>query len=201
MRRWLTVLSLVLWPEAASAHGAVPGIEGFYQGLVHPFVEIGEVLAVIVIGFIIGRHDKAVRGNAWPAYLGALILGMLAGLLVPRPEQISLVPWALGLVGGVIVAIHRKLPHRLLYAIAITAGALAGLVATPDGGEWRDIAFTAAGGLTGLLLALFYAIAAAIWIDRHRRWPWLQIGLRILGSWIAAICVLMLALAIAPSGT
>jgi hypothetical protein len=57
------------------------------------------------------------------------------------------------------------------------------------------MAFTISGSVVGASLLMFYAIGAAHLIRGQDQRPWLQIGLRVFGSWIVVASALMLALA------
>lgn len=193
--RALVVLAVILLPESALAHSPVPGMEGFYVGLVHPLVETVQALAIVATGLLIGQQGLDALQPSWIAFAVAFALGLGAALMV----EPAVVPdpglFAVALLCGVGVAAARRLPRIVSMAIAAAVGAAIGIRSMPDPGSWRAMAFTICGSVVGATLLMFYAIGAAHLIRGQDRRPWLQIGLRVFGSWIGAASALMLALA------
>jgi urease accessory protein len=170
-------------------------MEGFYVGLIHPLVEIVQGLAIVAAGLLIGQQAPDTLQSAWLAFAVAFALGLGAAWLVGP----AIVPdsglFAAALLCGGGVALARRLPRIVSIVIAAGVGGVIGIRAMPDPGPWRAMAFTICGGVAGVNLLLFYAIGAAHLIRGQDRRPWLQIGLRVFGSWIVAASALMLALA------
>lgn len=181
------------------AHLPAPGFEGFYVGLLHPFAEADQFLAIAAAGLFWGQQPRAIVARTWLAFPAAVIGGMLAGLLLGRPEAAGLVLYALALLGGGLVALApARLPAAGVAALGAIVGGAAGLAATPDPGGVEDAAVTAAGALAGVNAIALYGFGAASWAREQARLPWLGIGVRVIGSWIVAIALLMLALALQP---
>lgn len=128
--------------------------------------------------------------------------GSILGMALVGTERMvfEIVAWPsllASIAGGLLVALGRGLPHRaLMPAVALLGGAhgLAALVPValivPDHPPvwpwWLGLG-------TGTVLGWLLLNLAAAWIiRRHRRWPGLF--LRILGSWMAAASVIVLAL-------
>jgi hydrogenase/urease accessory protein HupE len=179
----------------AAAHSPLPGIEGFYAGLLHPLSTPDQALALLSTGLLLGGF--ALRRLA--VAFGAAAVGLAAGVatgLTPGSPTGDLAPWLFGF--ATLAAICAALaPGRALPLVALLslgACALLGWAALPDAGPPRDRAFTVAGSVTGAALGLMY-IAGCIDLLRERiRGPALCIALRVLAAWIAAITLLMLAL-------
>jgi hydrogenase/urease accessory protein HupE len=178
------------------AHLPAPGFEGFYVGLLHPFAEAEQFLAIAAAGLFWGQQPRALVARTWRAFPAAAVGGMLAGLVLGRPEAAGLILYALALLGGGLVALAPQLPAAALAALGVLVGGAAGLAASPDPGSLEDTAVTAAGALAGVNAIALYGFGAASWASEQARWPWLGIGVRVIGSWIVAIAFLMLALAL-----
>ncbi|MCP5371396.1 MAG: hypothetical protein H6907_06635 [Hyphomicrobiales bacterium] len=194
----------LLAPGAAWAHGAVPGAAGFGVGLLHPLTAPAPVLALVALGLVLGQGRPAGLARAW----GAFALGDGLGLVLAwalaadhPPTQIpAQVPLALvALAAGLAVAPRRgPLPGAAVAALAAAAGGLAGLATAPDpGGPAVAAWITLAGAFAGANLALFYLAAGTGWLRRRLPRPAAAVGLRVAGSWVAAIAVLVVALAAA----
>jgi hypothetical protein len=107
------------------------------------------------------------------------------------PAVLSVIALAL----GALVALGRPLP-RILYGASIAAGAAAvGLDSVVETGGAKVICETLIGtwvGVNILLLNFIYYVSLAAETKKQ----WLAIGIRVAGSWIFAISVLMLAFAL-----
>jgi hypothetical protein len=204
MTRALVALVVFVVPDTAFAHSSIPGVEGFYVGLTHPLVEIAQGLAIVATGLFIGQQNSKVVGKAWLAFtvfmglgLGATLVGAGGARLVV-PDTLL---FGLALVGGISVAAKFTIVRFFPIGLAAVVGGAIGAVSLPDPGSLGGMAFTTAGSVVGCNLLLVYSLAGAHWIRSQHERPWLQIGLRIVGSWIAAACALMLALALKHAGT
>ena len=82
----------------------------------------------------------------------------------------------------------------LLVLPGLPIGFLVGVASVPDPGPLRATIITLAGTILGANLLLLYATGAVVYLRRAFDRLWLWIGLRVLGSWLAAIAALMLAL-------
>lgn len=189
-------LAYLLLPETAFAHSAAPGIEGFYSGFLHPFREVAQGLTIAALGLLAGQQPKPQLDKVAVAYVLATIVGLIAalisrGLMVPDP-----VFFLLTMITGLFVAVSRRLGAVLLLLLACTTGIASGMISAPDPGSWSAMAFTISGSLLSAIVIFIYALVAANWSISQANRPWLAIGLRVLGSWIAAACALMLALAV-----
>ena len=91
---------------------------------------------------------------------------------------------------GLLVVVARPLPPILLVALSTVLGTTVGLANGAEiGGQVSPYRFIAGLGLAGL-----FVVSYAIGCVRALRPPWLQIGVRVFGSWIAAVGILVLAL-------
>lgn len=194
------MLCAALFAPAAYAHAPLPGIEGFYRGLAQPFTEPAQGLSLVAIGALIGRTDAKWVLRAFMAVLttalGALVL---AGLTVGEP--IAVLPNILlvvALICGGVLALWRTPSGASIVGLAVLAGLATGANALPEAGDGMLI--TSAGSLVGLAVVLAYAAGAAAWLKRKEvDQPLLQIAIRVAGSWIAAIAILLLAFALRGS--
>lgn len=185
----------LLYPADAAAHSAIAGSDGFIAGLLHPLQDVLQALAASVVGLFIGQQRSATSNPA----SGGFIAGFSAGLATAfLPAQASLPVYpilSVGLIGGAVVALTPSLPNWLSIAASIAAGAVIGLDLVPGAASLAAISFTVAGSFCSVVLLFVHAAYVANWACSNTGRPWLGIGVRIAGSWIAAISVLMTALA------
>jgi hydrogenase/urease accessory protein HupE len=180
----------------AAAHSPVPGIEGFYAGILHPFGTPDQLLAILAAGLMLGGFALPRTAPAFAALGLGLIGGALAGRLSGDPA-----PWLLGLavLAACLAALVPGRARPLAVGLALVAGGLLGWASIPDPGPLRDRVITAAGALTGAMAAILYLAGAADALRRRVERPWMPIALRVGAAWIAAIAMLMLALRWAPA--
>ncbi len=179
----------LLAPAAASAH-PMPGVGDFYAGMLHPLTAIEFLLPMIAISLLAGQQSR----EPAIAMLFTFPLSLAAGAALGVPIHLpSIVAWInLGSMAalGLLVATARPLPSSVAAGISALLGLTIGLANGAELGEqvspWRFIPGFA---LAGLLLVTY-----GIGCVRRLRAPWMQIGFRVIGSWIAAVGVLVLSL-------
>jgi urease accessory protein len=96
-------------------------------------------------------------------------------------------------VAGLLVALARPLPQVLGVALAIVLGFAIALDSPPEVLSVSEANLMLIG--TGISAGAFLVVVALA--SRQAQARWAQIGLRILGSWIAAAAILALALRLA----
>jgi hydrogenase/urease accessory protein HupE len=189
-RTWVsaTLLAWAACPGPASAHLVDSGLGSFYDGVAHPFVTPADILAVVALALLAGLGGKA-HGRAVLFVLpAAWVAGALAGQLTTLPAGVAAVSAGL-LVGlGGLVAAGRRLPRALMIAAALTCGLILGSFngAALAGSGSGSLAIVGIGCAVFVIVALVAGQAAALEKD------WARIVVRVAGSWISAIGLLML---------
>ena len=56
MKRWPFLLAAMVWPAPAWAHGSVPGLQGIYSGMLHPFTSGPQLLAFFAMALVIQQR-------------------------------------------------------------------------------------------------------------------------------------------------
>lgn len=189
--RLATVSGAVVFSPVALAHGNM-NAGAFYQGMATVFMHWDLLLFFVVAGLYTAQQSLRLRpwvGALLVFGIGAGFLASLPGLEMPRPSVVS--GGAFALLGLLVAAqIARPAwPGVILAGGAALGGGLAlgtaELASIP-----RPFLFIA-----GLVLAagmtVFYIVAAVVRLPAG--WPW--IGVRVLGSWIAAIGMIVCAYA------
>jgi urease accessory protein len=189
--RALLALVFAVAAEPALAHPPPLGVRGFWGGVLHPVFVSDHVIGILALGLLIAGQERW----RWPiaAYVVALAAGLVAMTtgLVPRFANEAVLGTAF--VGGLLVALARPLPQVLGVALAVLLGVAIALDSPPEVLSVSEANLMLAG--TGLGASAFLVVVALA--ARQAQALWAKIGLRILGSWIAAIAILALALRLA----
>lgn len=196
--RLLLFGALALAPGLAWAHSPIEGLGIFFNGILHPLFVPTQLLLVLALGLLLGQHGLKDKVLVVLAYLA----GLLAGLALAANGQVLRSPafqegtlLVLGLQVALLVVIALPQPRWLLGGIALAAGVLLGLDSAQADLTGRARFTALFGSGVSLYLLLLYPAALAESAAGHR---WLAIGVRILGSWISAATLLVLALQFAP---
>ena len=186
--RGSTLVALLLVPAIAHAHLTDTGLGPIYDGVAHLLLSFDDLLPVIALALLAGlngaRAGRFVLFILPVAWLAGGIAGGLAASSAPSPfvTAVSL----LGL--GVLTAAGARLPPAPMVVLAAALGAVHGWL--------NGAAIAAAGrevsGLIGIAGTVFAVVALASALVVSLRRPWTRIAVRVSGSWIAAVGLLML---------
>ena len=183
----------------AGAHGTLAGGGGFYAGAAHPFLAWEHLLLLIALGLILGRPPRA-PGRV-PIAVLALALG--AGLALASREVVwpAAAPVILisAMLGGGVLALSLALPVAVRAVFAAAAGLAIGLdtgVPVPQVGAGPVALLPFAGVVVGVFLIVLNTMALASVAVR----PPFSIAIRVAGSWIVAVALMVLALELRPFG-
>ncbi len=195
------VAALAALTGDASAHAPMPGIVGFYAGIVHPVSTPFQVLALVAAAAMFGQRWPQNAGQ----WLGAFALAVIAGI---ASGQLGAPPIAANL-GLLLSATTTSLFAAAFPAGAALAGAVAaaiagffiGLASTPEQGGFWPTAVTLAGAFVGANIALAYLAFASASLRLRFDRPWMAVGFRIVSAWIAAVAIMMSALYVVQSAT
>jgi len=183
----LAVVVLGAMSDAASAH-TVLGITGFAGGLLHPLLVPTHFLVVAALALLAGQQQW-LRSLPF-AYAIALMagLGIIRLAYVPTFAEQALL--TLAAVTGLLVAWARPLPLQLGATLATAIGLALGLDSPPEAISISEANVT----LLGTALGATALLTALAWLASRLRRDWQRIGVRIVGSWIAASAIMVLAL-------
>ena len=178
----------------AQAHTNFPGLGEFASGFLHPLTTPLHLLVLLPLGLSLGQHAPLrIQGPA-----AVFAAGAAAGLLVTVIDPLGgfYPPWliAVGLGVGAGVALGVPLPAWVRLGTCAVAALMLGLdsgveAATPAVATAKILAATWVSLVLCVVNAAFYASL----LPEVR---WVRIGVRVLGSWIVAIAMLMLAFAL-----
>jgi hydrogenase/urease accessory protein HupE len=174
------------------AHGSLAMGE-FYAGLLQPVLHFESLLPILALALWAAQQSAPLLWQLPVAFAAAALAAAgaaLLGLAVPGAAQVQ----SAAMLGfGALVAGRLRLPA----AIGLSLAAIAGF-AQGSAGTFGEPAAAARPGLyalgfaLGLGLLLFHVENLAVRVRAF----WLQVGIRVVGSWIAAVGVLISVLAL-----
>ncbi len=184
----LVFVLVLMVPGAARAHPTIAGADGFTGGLLHPFFVPAHALAIVATGLMIARQTQHWLLRA--AFVFGLMAGSfaIANAYVPTLADVALL--VLAFVAGAVVALGKPLPALLSGLLAVALGGAIALDSPPDAMTVRKAIETQLGTFCGATVFLYAVSEAASRLKQH----WQHVGVRIVGSWIAASAVLALTL-------
>jgi hydrogenase/urease accessory protein HupE len=176
--------AILLFPGEARAHLVTTGLGPFYDGISHFALTPEDLLPVVALALLAGlsgpRHGRALLLVLPVAWISGGLLGLSRSseLLMPALTASTL------LVLGALVALDRKLPPGLVAGLAASLGLLHGYL--------NGTARLGALGLSGVAAALFVVVSLVAALVVSLRAPWTRVAVRVAGSWLVAISMLML---------
>jgi hydrogenase/urease accessory protein HupE len=177
----------VLLPQAAHAHLVTTGLGPLYDGITHFLVSFEDLLPVIAMSLLAGLNGPQAGRRALFVLPAAWLLGGLAGYTTGAAPGNAWITAFSALMLGVLVAADRRLPVALVALLAAILGLLHGWLngAGIAAANREALALLGIGGAVFVAVALLAALSAAVQAQATR------IAVRVAGSWIAAIGLLM----------
>lgn len=181
-------VGLLVLPGPAHAHLVNSGLGPFYDGALHLLISPDDLLVILALALLAALRGPRAGRLAVLSLPAAWLLGGLAGLAAfpaTAPAWLGVVSF---LVVGVLVAADPRLPDAAIAVLAAGCGAVHGLLngaalAAVDAGIPGLLGIT----LTALVLTLLVAGTGVPLQAMQAR-----IALRVAGSWIGAVGLLML---------
>jgi urease accessory protein len=192
MRSRLTLIlaSLLIWascPGQANAHLVNSGLGPFYDGVAHLFVTPEDILAVAALALLAGLAGKPYGRAVLVVLPVAWLAGALAGRMTTLSGGVPVVSAALLVAVGALVAVDRRWPLVLVASAALMCGLLSGYFngAALAGAGSSGLAAVGIGCAVFVIVSLVAGQVASLQKD------WARIMVRVAGSWIGAVGLLM----------
>ena len=164
----------------------------FIGGLTQFFVPT-HLLAIVALGLLAGQHAQQFPVSSLAAFAIGLIVGSITVASAIRDNPASLGLLTLAAVAAGLVVTAYALPGWLAALMAFAAGSALPLNAPPHEITIANAVASQVGLALAAIIMLMLVTAIAMCATR----PWQRIGLRIVGSWVAASAILVLALRLA----
>jgi urease accessory protein len=189
IHRALKMLAVLLVPSAAFAH-PMKGVGDFYAGMLHPVTTIETILPLIGLSLLAGQQNRKTAVKILVAFPAAILFGACLSLLRSVPPSIGIADLVITVVIGLLIAAARPWPSALPISIGVLLGVAIGWAnATEMTSEVSAARFIAGLTVAGLLMTTY-----GIGLVRRFRVEWSQIAVRVVGSWLAGIGILVLGL-------
>jgi urease accessory protein len=184
---------LLLFAVNADAHSVVKGVGDLYAGLLHVLTSLEHVLPFIALSLLAGQRGmKAPVETVLIVFPVALMLGAAFALWVPPVRGLAFFNIASAIVLGGLVAAAWPLPRMVFYGLCVIFGISHGFAngeAIIEG--TKAYLFILGVGLAGLAVLAYGTLMVDFLLKRKT--GWIEIAVRVAGSWITAIAVLVLA--------
>jgi len=186
----LAAASLLLaLPARADAHLVTTGLGPLYDGISHVFLSPDDFVPALALALLAGLNGPTAGRRALfllPAtWLAAGLAGHAAGVAAVLPQAVTTASF---LVLGALTALDRRLSPATVAVLAVAVGGLHGWL----NGASIAADESAALGVFGIAASVFVIVALASAAVIALPAAWMRIAVRVAGSWIAAIGLLLL---------
>jgi urease accessory protein len=142
------------------------------------------------MSILIGQQGKRKSRKSLAIFIVTLVVGLLFAT-TNQPVTIFLnINYSSFIVIGVLVAVGINLPSLLLFVLVAVYGFAFGYLNGTELSIAASPVLFGIGVVSGYLLILLWIVAATLSFKKD----WFQIGLRVIGSWVAAIGLLLIGL-------
>ncbi len=180
-------LALLLWPAHAQAHLVTTGLGPVYDGIVHLASSPEDLLPVLALALFAGLRGAGAGRKALFALPVAWLTGGFLGLLVKWAPAFPIQAISFLLLGALVAADLRLQPAAVV-TLAVSLGLVHGFLNGAAMGQAGAVAL----GLVGIIATIFVLVALVAAVVVSLRRPWTRIAVRVAGSWIAAMGLLLL---------
>jgi hydrogenase/urease accessory protein HupE len=191
----LTFLAALLISGRAEAHLVTTGLGPVYDGIGHLLLTPEDLVPIVALALYAGLRGARAGRIALFVLPGAWIAGGLLGLQAGAATSAP-VPALSFVLLGLLVAADLKLPVGAVAALAAGLGLVHGFLNGPA------LAGTGPGalGLLGIAAVAFVVVALASALVVSLKAPAARIAVRVAGSWVAAVGLLLLGWAFRTRG-
>jgi urease accessory protein len=181
-------LGCTLLPSPAEAHLVTTGLGPVYDGILHVLASPDDMVPIVALALLAGLNGPTAGRWSLFTLTGAWLAGGVAGFLAGSTSIPGAATTASFLVLGVLAAIDRRLSPAVVMALAMAVGLLHGWLngAALAQSQREAIGIVGIVGMTFVLVALISAFVVSV------RAVWARMAMRVAGSWVAAIGLLML---------
>jgi HupE / UreJ protein len=183
------VIACLLVATPAMAHAPVMGIGGVFGGVLHALFIPEHGLSLVALGLVAGRQEHAARRWALLIFTAALTAGLIAtALKIETTLAIDVLLLATGILGLLMAAAWA--PPMLAAVLSVFVGLAFALDSAPDATSPEDLNRMLIGSGLGAAAVLVIVAESSAFLQGSAP----SIAMRVLGSWTAAIAILVLSL-------
>ena len=183
-----SVLTSLLWPSFSLAHLVNTGLGPFYDGILHLAMSPDDLMNALALALLAGISGA--KAGRYVIFLlpSIWLVGGIIGLYADQEISWSVFSTLSFLVAGSMVAMEYRPPFLMLLIITggfgFLHGFLNGTAMSQNNGGWLS--------LLGISLAVFILVALISAQVASIKSMWVRTVVRIAGSWMAAVGLLML---------
>jgi len=177
---------LLYCPSDAAAHLVTTGMGPVYDGIGHLLLTPEDLVPALAMALYAGLRGRAPGRRVLFFFPLAWLLGGFIGLAANTMPGFPVTAFSFLLI-GILIAADLRLPDHAFTVLAVAVGIMHGF--------FNGIALKAgpAGlGLLGIMSALFVLVAIVSAFVVSLKPPWARIVVRVAGSWVAAMGLLMI---------
>ena len=182
----VVISASLLKPTDAAAHLVTTGMGPVYDGIGHLLLTPEDLVPAVAMALYAGLRGRAPGRRALFFFPLAWLIGGFIGLTADTMPVFPVSAFSFLLV-GILIAADLRLPDNAFTVLAVAVGIMHGF--------FNGIALKAgpAGlGLLGIMSALFVLVALVSAFVVSLKPPWARIVVRVAGSWVAAMGLLMI---------
>ena len=195
LRRTLLVgAAVLLLPVPSHAHLVNTGLGPVYDGVSHFALTPEDFLPALALALLAGQRGPRAGRLVLVALPAAWLVGGLLGLAIPTIRSAAAITTLSFLALGGLVAAEARLRPEWVSVLAAVVGLLHGY---PNGAAMSQAKLGSL-GVVGIVSTLFVTVALAAAMVVVIRAPWGRIAVRVAGSWIVAIGLLLLGWSFRP---
>ena len=187
--------ALLLAPAPSHAHLVNTGLGPVYDGVSHFALTPEDLLPALAVALLAGQRGPRAGRLVLVALPAAWFVGGLLGLAIPTIQSATAITTLSFLALGGLVAAEARLRPEWVTALAAVVGLLHGY---PNGAAMSQARLGSL-GVVGIVSTLFVTVALAAAMVVAIRAPWGRIAVRVAGSWIVAIGLLLLGWSFRPA--
>jgi len=175
-------------PARADAHLVTTGLGPVYDGISHVLMSADDLLLILAMALLSGLNGKTAARRALFGFTAAWLTGGLVGMFAAGLRMPPVTLAAPFLVLGALTAADRTIRPIVVAWLAMAIGILGGLL--------NGIGIAEAGqdgmALVGIAIVIFVVVTLVTAVVTSLRAAWTRVAVRMLGSWVAAIGLLVL---------
>lgn len=187
------IYCLIACPMRAGAHSPIEGLGTFYSHFLHPATVLPHALLLVAVSLMLGQQGRSIAQVA----LGALGAAFATGLATATAGGLDIVSEHVlvfsSLVIGGLVCLDLRMPIAIPVLVATGTGLAIGLDSAISINGLRDTVLAVAGLAVGVFYLAIVIVGLTVAAEKH----WQRLAIRIGGSWIFAISVMVIALSMA----
>jgi hydrogenase/urease accessory protein HupE len=196
----LVVIAVLLWPPLAEAHLVTTGLGPLYDGVAHFTLTPEDLIPALALALLAGLRGPSHSRRVLFVLPCTWLLAAVVGLLTPHtasalPISTSLAPSISFVLFGALLAGDACLPLAATTAVAAMLGGLHGYL----NGAAMAQATLGMTAVIGIATAVFTLVALTSSAVIPLRAAWARIAIRVAGSWIAAIGLLLIGWSLRPT--